>query len=191
MQERASYLATLNVCSAALFLQANLTVPFYGTINIVPRHTIILDLSSCSTQPSVNPPTAVPTMPPSPTPPPSDAPYLCHTLYNLANTTGTELNCLVASSCTELKCELSVDTYFYELNLLVLPRENSVKARIRYRSIHYHYELYQDEQWDVVEGNQEQAFQVTESSNLSVKASATGSTLTIQVRIADVRMHCV
>ena len=161
-----------------------MTLPFFGTINIVPHHTIILDLSSCSDQPPVTPPTAVPTAPPTQSPPPSDAPYLCQALYNLANTTGTELYCLTESSCTGLMCELTIDNYFlYQLDLLVLPRENSVKARIEYQPLYYYssyYYYYQKR--DIVEGNQEFEFQAGSNSTVVVKANATSSTLTMEVR---------
>ena len=168
------------VCQYVLsFPQANVTLPFYGTINIVPRHIIILDLSSCSARPPVTPPTAVPTTPPTQSPPPSDAPYLCQALYNLANTTGAELNCLTESSCTGLMCELNADNNLYQLNLLVLPRESSVKARIGYRPL-LQYSYYQ--QWDVVEGSQEYEFQVGPNGTVVVKTNATSTTLTIEVR---------
>ena len=172
----------MSVCSPALsFPQANLTLPFFGTINIVPHHTIILDLSSCSDRPPVTPPTAVPTAPPTQSPPPSDAPYLCHALYNLANTTGTELYCLTESSCTGLMCELDTHSYLYQLNLLFLPRENSVKAQIVYESIYsYYYHYYQKR--DIVEGNHEFEFEGGRKRTVVVKANVTSSTLTIEVR---------
>lgn len=167
--------------------QSNLTVLILGTFNLVPRHTIPLDLSSCSpTQPTVTPPTVAPTTPPTLPPPPPDAPPLCHSLYNLVNMTGAGLNCLIASSCTSLTCELDVDGYFYQINLIVLPRENSVKAQIFYQPIYYYsyysYYSYSQQKWEVKEGNQQREFEVGPNSTLLVQATATTSTLTFQVR---------
>ena len=61
----------------------NLTGQLFGTINLVPRHTIILDPSVCHDPP----PSPIPTTPPLPTLPPT-APELCATLYSMTYNTG-------------------------------------------------------------------------------------------------------
>ena len=166
----------LNV--ALSFSQSNLTLPVYGTFTMVPRHSITLDLASCPNRSSVAPPTATPTALPTQPPPPVDAPSLCHTLYNLANATAPALICSLVPSCTELTCEMYANGNPFSLELIVLPRESDEKAHIVYQPLYYE----SSQEWYVTVGTDMREWTAGEGGTLYVEATATNTTLTLQVK---------
>ena len=101
--------------------QADLVVPIFGHVEIIPRHTIILDRSMCSGSETPPPPTI--TIPP-PTiiipSPSSAASRTCVVLYGAAtNTTHEPFLCGLSNDCNELNCRLDILSTHYAIDIRV------------------------------------------------------------------------
>ena len=159
------------------FSQTNLIVPPFGIFQMIPRHSIVLDLSSCTNESDVTLPTAIPTTVPPPPPPPDNSPPLCSTLYDMITSTKGGLDCTLSPSCTSVTCELVRDGPLIQLDMLILPQESDFKAHILYQPFYYA----ASEEWYVSVGSGMREFGADEGSTLRIQANATNTTLTLRV----------
>ena len=162
-------------------LQANLTVPILGLINIVPLQTIFLDPNTC---PGLPPP-VTPTTSPVPTPPPN-AEALCYPLFDIANSVSDRLLCgvvVVDTSCTSLVCEVGTqDNSFYEIDMRFTLQESEVKAYVTFRLLHPN--IGTSSTWEVTASNGMRQYALSpQGSTLTVTLNTTTDGLMLEVRL--------
>lgn len=102
-------------------VEAELVVPIFGRVRIIPRHTILLDRSMCSGPLTPPPPTI--TIPPptiSIPAPSSAASRTCVVLYETAvNATSEPFLCGLDDDCDELNCRLDILSTHYAIDVEV------------------------------------------------------------------------
>lgn len=98
-------------------LQATLDEPLFGRVEIIPRHLLILDRTSCNHRNFVTLPPPPPVMPPPG--PGSSVSDTCKALYNIIRSHFREpFGCRLQTSCDSgIQCELEILDTRYDIQL--------------------------------------------------------------------------
>lgn len=111
--------------------QATIDEPLFGMVEIVPRHLVILDRTSCNHRHFVTlPPVPPPTPPPRPVGPVSNT---CNALYGVVLNSFMEPFACTLASCDEgIRCTLEILDTSYDVVLSVSPESKSVSVEVQF-----------------------------------------------------------
>ena len=110
------------------FPQGSLFHPLVGTLELFPRHTIILDRTNCSNAPTGLPPTVAPVPNTDVTPtPPTTASQTCRALYEIVRRyTSEPFVCRLRENCDGFLCRLDILDTYYNISIQVYGLEHTV-----------------------------------------------------------------